>query len=408
VGHSPAHVENADLVIYSSAVPRENPELRAAIDRGARVVSRGRALAWLQEEADTVAVSGSHGKTTTTWITANLLLRCGLDPTVVVGGQVSELNGNVRIGRSRLFVTEADESDGSFLHLRPQYGVVTNIDADHLDHWASIGELEAAFRRFADGCDTVIACRDCPRARLLCGRAGGGVLSYGVGGGDVFAENVALRPGYATYDLCFPGGAHRGVRLSLPGMHNVRNSLAGLAVAWKLGLPMSDAAASLAETSGVGRRLEKRGARSGVTVYDDYAHHPAEISATLEAVRDMAGGRLIGVFQPHRYSRTKQLSEAFGSVFDRLDRLIITPVYAASERPIEGVDSRLIAREVSRRGAVAHDLVADLESAIGRLESEVRPGDTVITLGAGDVWKVGDALLGRIGRIDDPAEADAA
>jgi UDP-N-acetylmuramate--alanine ligase len=143
VGHSPAHVENADLVIYSSAVPRENPELRAAIDRGARVVSRGRALAWLQEEADTVAVSGSHGKTTTTWITANLLLRCGLDPTVVVGGQVSELNGNVRIGRSRLFVTEADESDGSFLHLRPQYGVVTNIDADHLDHWASIGELEA-------------------------------------------------------------------------------------------------------------------------------------------------------------------------------------------------------------------------------------------------------------------------
>jgi UDP-N-acetylmuramate--alanine ligase len=409
LGHSPAHLENTDLVVYSSAVPTDTPELRAAMSRGITVVSRGRMLAWLAQGYDTVAVSGAHGKTTTTWIVANMLIHCGLDPSVAVGGIVPELGGNSRVGAGNLFVTEADESDGSFLHLVPKYPVITNIDADHLDYYSGIDEIKEAFTEFAGtkGAGAVIACADCPNVRSILGKVRGRKITFGIGRGDIAAENVRLEPGRAVYNAKLPAGAVKDLAISLPGLHNVRNSLAALALAAELGLPMDGVRAAFANTPAVGRRLEKRGTERGVTVYDDYAHHPAEIRATLEAARMLARGRLIGVFQPHRYSRTLHLHREFGPVFGRLDLLLIAPIYAASEPPIDGVTSELIAREVEAQGGVKCELVADLDAVPARLARELVSGDTVITIGAGDVWQVGDALLERMRQREPARPADA-
>jgi UDP-N-acetylmuramate--alanine ligase len=409
VGHSPDHLDGADVVVYSSAVPLDNPELRAARGLRLRLVSRGRLLGWLQRGHDTVAVAGMHGKTTTTWIVANMLIRCGADPSVAVGGLVPDLGGNWRVGAGRLFVTEADESDGSFLHLAPTYPVVTNIDEDHLDYWSGIDEIRRAFADFARPSDggATIACIDGPHVRQVLGTLGGRTITCGIGAGDVAAENLRLEPGRAVYDAVLPGETMKDVVLSLPGRHNVQNSLAALALAVELDLPRDGVREAFAHTAGVDRRLQKRGCERGVTVYDDYAHHPAEIAATLEAARALAGKRLVGVFQPHRYTRTLHLHEAFAAAFDRLDLLLVAPIYAASEPAIEGVTAGLIGDGVRARGTVPCEQVEDLTSVPDRLAAELAPGDMVITLGAGDVWQAGEALLERVRQESGPT-ADAA
>jgi len=401
-GHSPAHLDDADLVVYSTAVPLDSAEMRAAAARGIPVIHRGRFLAWLQRGHETVAISGAHGKTTTTWIVANALIRAGLDPTVAVGGIVGDLDGNSRCGSGRIFVTEADESDRSFLELSPRYPVITNIDLDHLDHYSGIGEIREAFARFAEPAagGAVIACIDGPHVGDILERVRGRKITYGIGKGDVAAENVRLEPGRAVYDAVLPGGTLRDVALSMPGIHNVQNSLAALALAVELGLPMDAVCDALGSTSHVGRRLELRGCERGITVYDDYAHHPAEISATLEAARMLAPKRLVGIFQPHRYTRTLHLQREFGAAFDRLDLLLIAPIYAASERPIEGVSSELIARRVEELGDVNVELVPDLAAAADRLAGDLEPGDTLITLGAGNVWEAGEAVLKNVRQAD--------
>ena len=403
VGHSAAHLRGVDLVVHSSAVPADNPERHAALTLNIPDISRGRLLAWLQQDHDTVAISGAHGKTTTTWIAANLLIRAGADPTVAVGGVVSDLGGNARVGKSALFVTEADESDGSFLYLNPKYPVITNVDADHLDYYGNMDAIKDAFVRFTQAAPggAVIACADCPNVQAILPLARSRVVTFGVGHGDIAAHNVRLEPGRAVYDAALPGGPIRNLVLSLPGIHNVRNSLAALALAHELDLPLDAVRDAFANTSSVGRRLERRGCVRGVTLYDDYAHHPAEIAATLESARMLAPRRLVGIFQPHRYTRTQLLHREFGSVFGRLDLLLIAPIYAASERPIDGVTSELIAREVQARG-VPVELLPDLAAVPDRLAGELAPGDTLITIGAGDVWKAGDAALARI-RADEDA-----
>ncbi len=404
VGHSPAHLDGVDIVVYSTAVPLDSPEMAAAAERGIRIVHRGSFLAWLQDGHETVAVSGAHGKTTTTWIVANALIRAGLDPTVAVGGLVADLDGNSRCGTGGIFVTEADESDRSFLRLSPKYPVITNIDADHLDHYAGIGEIRDAFAQFAEPGPggAVIACIDGPHVEDILSGVRGRKITYGIGRGDIAAENVRLEPSRAVYDAVLPGCTLRDVVISMPGVHNVQNSLAALALAHELDLPMDAVCDALANTSHVGRRLEFRGCERGVSVYDDYAHHPAEIAATLEAARMLAPKRLVGIFQPHRYTRTLHLQREFGRAFDRLDLLLIAPIYAASEPPIEGVTSALIARRIEELGDVETELTADFDTAAGRLSADLEPGDTLITLGAGDVWQVGDAVL------KDMKQADAA
>ncbi|MFO7900342.1 MAG: UDP-N-acetylmuramate--L-alanine ligase [Planctomycetota bacterium] len=405
LGHSPDHLDGADLVVYSSAVPPETPELQAARRRDIPLVSRGRMLAVLQRGFDTVDVAGAHGKTTTTWIIANLLIRCGADPTVAVGGTVSDLGGNWRSGRGRLFVAESDESDGSFLHLAATYPVVTNIDADHLDYWPDVGAIEAAFARFASAGEggAVLACADCPRVATMLDVVDRRTITYGLEAGDVRAENVRLRPTRAVYDARLPGGVVKDVVLSLPGRHNVQNSLAALALAVELDLPMDAVLEALADTSAVDRRLQLRGRANGVAVYDDYAHHPAEIRATLDAARLLTDRRLVGVFQPHRYSRTQRMHREFGPVFGKLDRLIVGPIYAAWEPAVDGVDARLIADAVAAHGDVDCELVDDFAGLPERLAPELEAGDVVLTLGAGDVWQTGDALL-RL--IEEAAEGD--
>lgn len=405
VGHSPGHLDAVDLVVYSSAVPPDNPELAAAASRGIEVISRGRMLARLTEGHDTVAVSGAHGKTSSTWLVANMLIRCGVDPSVAVGGIVSDLGGNWRVGEGSIFVTEADESDGSFLYLAPRYPVITNIDADHLDHYSGLDEIKQAFARFAEatGDGAVIACADCPNVRDILHGVGGRIITFGTEGGDVHAENIRLEPDRAVYDARLPAGMERDIVLSMPGIHNVRNSLAALALAVELDLTIDGVRDAFANASLVGRRLERRGSARGVAVYDDYAHHPAEIRATLEAARMLSQGRLVGIFQPHRYTRTLHLHREFGPVFDRLDLLLLAPIYAASEPPIEGVTSELLAREIKELGTVRCELVPDLARLPERLARELAPGDMLITLGAGDVWQVGDSVLRLL-----TAQADAA
>ncbi len=413
VGHSAAHLDTPrqpDMVVHSTAVPLENPELAAAAARGIEVVSRGRMLARLLRGHRTVVVSGAHGKTTTTWIIANMLTRCGADPTVVLGGNVAELGGNSRLGTGDILVAEADESDGSFLHLAPTYPVITNIDLEHLNYYSGLDEIMQAFAKFAQPTagGAVIACIDCPNVRRVLDDVAGRKITYGTGGGDVAAGNVRLEPGRAVYDAHLPGGTLADVAVSMPGLHNVRNSLAALAVAVELGLPMDAVRAALANTPHIGRRLEKRGSDCGVTIYDDYAHHPAEVRATLEAARMLTTGRLVGVFQPHRYTRTLRLQRQFGTAFDKLDLLLVAPIYAAWEPPIAGVTSELIVRQVKELGRVECEPAHDFESAAERLADELAPGDTLITLGAGNVWQVGDAVLQKMRQTAPGSASDAA
>jgi UDP-N-acetylmuramate--alanine ligase len=408
VGHDPRHLRDVDIVVYSSAVPEDLPEMREAERLCIPAIRRGQMLALLTEGRDTIAVSGTHGKTSTTWLIGNILMRAGVDPTIAVGGTVPDLKGNVRIGGGACFVTEADESDGSFLLLSPRYPVVTNIDLDHVERWASIGPLQEAFVAFASAPDdgAAIVCVDCPRVCDILSRLGP-CITYGIEHGDVAAHNVRLLPGRAVYDVTWPGGSERDVVLSLPGRHNVQNSLAALAVAFELGLSMDPVLEALADTSHVDRRMQRRGSEYGVAVFDDYAHHPAEIAATLAAARDLARGRLIGLFQPHRYSRTLHLHREFGPAFDELDHLLIAPIYAASEPPIEGVSSELIAEAVASRKTVTWELTPGLDAAARRLVDLLEPGDLLITLGAGDVWTAGDAVLREL-RQRRPSTADAA
>ncbi len=410
VGHSPAHLKDVDMVVYSSAVPLDSPELKTAIASRLNVVSRGRMLALLQHGHQTVAVSGTHGKTTTTWIIANMLIRCGLDPSVAVGGIVPDLGGNWRVGAGRFFVTEADESDSSFLFLVPRYPVITNIDADHLDHYGGIEQIKQAFVEFAETAapGAVIACVDCPNVREILPKVAGRKITCGVGQGDIAAHNVRLEPHRAVCDVTAPGGRIKDLVFSMPGMHNVRNSLAALALAVELGLPMEAVREAFAHTCRVGRRLEQRGTERGVSVYDDYAHHPAEIQAMLEAARALTPGRLIGIFQPHRYTRTLHLHREFGACFGKLDLLLLAPIYAASEDPIKGVSSGLIAKQIDEHKNVKCELLQDLSQVPDRLAGELAPGDTVITIGAGDVWKAGDAVLARLRRTEIASVADAA
>ncbi len=410
IGHSPDHLEGVDLVVHSSAVSPENPELQTAARRGIPMVPRGRMLGLLQQGHETIAVAGAHGKTTTTWIIGHMLIRCGVDPTVAVGGTVAEIGGTCRAGGGRLFVTESDESDGSFLHLAPTYPIITNIDADHLEYWGDISRIEAAFAKFASAGEggAVIACVDCPRTAALLEHLDRRVVRYGLTGGEVRAENVRLRPNRAVFDAHLPGQTIKDVILSLPGRYNVQNALAALALADELELPMDTVLEALADVAGVDRRLQLRGRANGVAVYDDYAHHPAELRATLDAARLLTDGQLVGVFQPHRYSRTQQMHSEFGPVFGRLDRLIVAPIYSAWEQVVEGVDAGLIADAVREHNNVSCEQVDDLADVPRRLAPELKPGDVVITLGAGDVWQTGDALLAVLREYEEGNVPDAA
>ena len=405
IGHDAAHVGGADVVVFSSAVRRENPELAAARKRGVPVIPRAEMLAEVMRLKDGIAVAGTHGKTTTTSLIAHLLAAAGLDPTVVVGGRVMGAGAaadrsGARLGQGPFLVAEADESDGSFLHLSPVVAVITNVEPEHLDHYGTADAMEDAFAAFANRLPfwgRAVLCIDDPGVQRLLPRIARRRTSYGFSAqAEWLAVDVARDDAGSRFGVRRGGEALGTARVQIPGRHNVANALAALAVAAEVDVPFARAADALASFAGVERRFEHKGAARGVRVVDDYGHHPTEIRATLAAAREQHAGRIVVVFQPHRYTRTRDLFDDFAAAFHDADALVITEIYAASEPKLPGVEAAALAEAVRQRGHRDVRFVAELEAIAPALAPELRTGDLVITLGAGSITRLGPQLLAAL------------
>ncbi len=406
-GHAARHVEGANVVVVSSAVAAENPEIAAAHERRIPVVRRAQMLAELMRFRYGIAVAGTHGKTTTTSLVASVLAEGGLDPTFVIGGRLASADANARLGEGRYLVAEADESDASFLHLQPMIAVVTNIDADHLGSYDNdFDRLKQGFLEFLRNLPfygLAVLCSDDEPTRSLIPQVGRRVVSYGFGErADVRAVNVERRGLATRFEVVGKAAAAPApYTLNLPGRHNVLNALAAIAVAAELEIDAAAVQRALAAFSGIDRRLQVQGTvrtRSGtVTFVDDYGHHPTEIAATLAAARDAwPNRRLVVVFQPHRYSRTHALLDDFAQVLAHTAALILTNVYSAGEPLIAGADSKALARAIRARGAVEPILVEEPEDVPDVLANLLEDGDVVLTLGAGSIGALAPTLPGRL------------
>jgi len=396
-GHDPSHVDGARAVIVTAAVPRDHPELARARALDLPVVRRADALGQLvagDGKTSVVAVAGTHGKTTTTVMVTEALTAAGRNPTGLAGGRVAAWGGNARIGGDELFVVEADEYDKAFLSLQPTIAVVNNVEADHLECYGSMEALEAAFADFAGRAERVIIGADDAGADRVALQVQAPVWRVGHGTtADVRIRAVRLEPGGSRAMISLPGGDTVELELAVPGLHNVRNAAAALAVLQALGADVHAGARALSEFRGVGRRFERLGAAGGVTVVDDYAHHPTEVAATLAAARQaFPGQRVIAVFQPHLFSRTALHGEALGKALAAADIVIVAPIYAAREPPQPGVTHHLVVRGATRAGA-ATVAVRDRAGLTNHVARAVRQGDVVFTLGAGDITRVGPELL---------------
>ncbi|HWS80805.1 MAG TPA: UDP-N-acetylmuramate--L-alanine ligase [Rubrobacter sp.] len=398
IGHAPDQVGDADRVVISTAIPTTNPELLQARRRSIPVIPRAAALAWILQGGRSVAVAGTHGKTTTTSMTAHVLEALGESPTALIGGELNDIGSNVAFGRSDLVVAEADESDRSFLYLRPQAAVVTNIEFDHPDFYSSLDDVVETFEQFVHSLPEdghLVVCADDPCCSLVAAGAPCSVTTYGIGSGDLRADLASP----SSYVL-FEDGHRRGeVELGVYGRHNVLNSLAAAAVARWLGHGAFEAASTLRNFGGVRRRFQLKGEQADIRVVDDYAHHPTELSATLAAARStMPGdGRVIAVFQPHRYSRTRALYREFGASFSSADAVLVTEVYGAGEMPQPGVNGKLIVDAICEtRGHPEVYYIPQQDAIPAVLQSVSRRGDLVLTLGAGDISKAGEDLLGML------------
>jgi UDP-N-acetylmuramate--alanine ligase len=397
-GHDPSHLDGARAVVVSSAVPPDHPELVRARELGIPIVRRAEALAEVVAPGLVIGVAGTHGKTTTTVMTTESLAAAGQDPTGVAGGRVSLWGGNARLGSDHVFVVEADEYDRSFLALTPQVAVINNVEEDHLECYGSFAALEDAFVSFAHPARRVIVGGDDAVAVRVGRRAGRPTWTVGLGGSaDVRIAVRAREPGRSVADVALPNGQAVELVLRVPGVHNLRNAAAALAVCVDIGAPVDAAVAALAEFAGVGRRFELVGEAGGVVVVDDYAHHEAEIAATLEAARQAyPDRRLVAVFQPHLYSRTAEHGRAMGAALTAADVVVVTDVYAAREQPVAGVSGRTVADAAERMGAAVH-YVPERRDLVTGLVGLVGAGDLVLTLGAGDVTAVGPELVRRLG-----------
>ncbi len=396
-GHDPSHVAGARAVVVTAAVAAEHPELERARTTGIPVVRRADALGELVAGGTLVAVAGTHGKTTTTVMVTEALTAAGRNPTGLAGGRVARWHGNARVGSRDLFVVEADEFDRAFLALTPTVAVVGNVEADHLECYGTLAALEAAFAEFAGRARRVIVGGDDAGARRVAERLAAPVWRVGLGAdADVRIRDVAQAPDNSQAVVELPGGRAVQLRLAVPGLHNVRNAAAALAVLHALDADVAAGAAALATFEGVGRRFERLGEAGGVTVVDDYAHHPTEVAATLAAARQaFPGRRVVAVFQPHLYSRTALHGDALGQALAAADVVVVAPIYGAREQPVAGVTHDLVARGAIRAGA-ATVAVRERAGLAGQVARAVRAGDVVFTLGAGDVTRVGPELLERL------------
>jgi len=396
IGHRAENVSAPHVVVISSAVTRDNVEVVAARERQIPVIPRAEMLAELMRLKYGIAIAGAHGKTTTTSMVATVLAAGGIDPTVVIGGKLNSLGSNAKLGQGEFLVAEADESDGSFLTLTPTVAVVTNIDAEHLDHYKDIDEIKAAFLAFINKVPfygVAILCLDEKHIQALLPSVQKRYLTYGMSTqADYRAHEVALLPLGSRFRVENHDGDLGWFELSVPGMHNVSNSLAAIAVARELEVDLGTIRTALKGFSGVQRRFQVKGEAGGVTVVDDYGHHPTEVRATLAAAASRRQ-RVVVVFQPHRYTRTKHLFEEFCTAFNQADVLVVMDIYAAGEQPIPGVNSQALLEGIRKHGHKDAVFLPDRQKILDHLASTLRSGDLLITLGAGDVWKIGEQAL---------------
>jgi len=412
IGHAAANVAGADVVVASSAVPRGNPEVEAALTSRIPVVSRAEMLGELMRFRYSIAVAGTHGKTTTTSLLASILTAGGEDPTFVIGGRLKSAASGAQLGAGRYLVAEADESDASFTHLQPLIAIVTNIDNDHLvTHGGDFGLLKQSFVDFLHNLPfygLAVLGVDDPEVRSIVSEVGRPVLSYGLDpGADVRGHEVRHSGLKTHFEVARPGAASLAVTLNLPGTHNVRNALAAIAVATELGIEDAALLRALAGFQGVDRRLQHIGdadtAVGRISIIDDYGHHPTEVAATLEAVRQgYPGRRVVLAFQPHRYTRTRDLIDDFGKVLSLADVLLVTEVYAAGEAPIAGADGRAICRAVRGRGQLEPLFIEKVEELPEALRDLVKDGDVIVAMGAGNISAVAHGLPAALARLLPP------
>ncbi len=427
IGHRAENVKKADVVVISSAVNSENPEVKAARKLSIPVIPRAEMLAELARLKYGVLVAGAHGKTTTTSLVASVLGEANLDPTVVIGGKLKGIGSNAKLGWGEFLVAEADESDGSFLKLSPTIAVVTNIDREHMDYFKNIEEIKGAFLSFVNKVPFYglsILCGDNDYIKELMPKIQRRFITYGLGEGmDLTARDIRTEGLSSAFEAVLNGKSLGSFKVPLIGRHNVSNCLAAIAVANELKVSMDTIREALRNFSGVQRRFELKGTADGISVVDDYGHHPAEIMATLKAASEArnsearvrsqevnrselvtppstletAGGRLVVLFQPHRYTRTRDLLSEFIDAFTDADKVILMDIYPAGEKPLPGVNSELLYRGIKDTGKDI-EYIPDREELPGYLERELKEGDLLLTLGAGDVWKIGETFLENKGR----------
>ncbi|MCL5005464.1 MAG: UDP-N-acetylmuramate--L-alanine ligase [Acidobacteria bacterium] len=398
-GHAATNVGDAEVVVVSSAVPPQNPEIAEAIRHKIPVIPRAEMLAELMRLKFCVAVAGSHGKTTVTSMVAVMLAEAGLDPTAVIGGRLDAFGSSARLGKGELMVVEADESDRSFLYLLPTLAVITNIDREHLDHYENLEEIENSFASFMNKVPfygVVIACTDAPWRRpleTLLPRLRRRVVTYGIEpGADVTARNLDLQSGSSLFDVDVNGNCIGRFTVNIAGRHNVQNALAAIAVGRELDLTPEQIREGLEHFRGADRRFQIKAELDGITVVDDYGHHPTEIQATLEAAKLHGAKRIWAIFQPHRYTRTKFLMDDFARCFGACDRVYVLDIYPASEPPIAGVTSERLVRRMSELGFKRARYRPSPAAVLEEVLAEANAGDLILTVGAGSVWTIAEAL----------------
>jgi UDP-N-acetylmuramate--alanine ligase len=402
VGHEGRNIGDADVVVVSSAIPPGNPEVAEARRRGVEVLARAQVLAALMSDRRGVAVAGTHGKTTTTSMLSVILERGGFDPTYLVGGDLNESGSNARSGGGDLFVAEADESDGSFLLLAPEIAVVTNVEPDHLDFYADEAEVEVAFVAFCRRASAVVACADDPGARRVVSESGVPVIWYGEAEGSdvrILDQEVGGDASACTIQVTGESGWEGRIELPLPGRQHLANAAGAVATAIHLGVSPAVSAEALATFGGVARRWERRGTAGGASFVDDYAHHPTEITATLDAAQADGRDRVVAVFQPHRYSRTEAMWRALGESLAGADLVVVTDVYGAGETPVPGITGKLLVDALVECAPGKRAVYLPHRADVARfLAGEVRDGDLVLTLGAGDITMVAEEALSILRR----------
>ncbi len=397
IGHSAANISGANVVIISSAVRADNIEVIEARKQQIPIIPRAEMLAELMRLKYGIAVAGSHGKTTTTSMIATVLVNGGFDPTAVIGGRLNAFGSNAKLGKGDFLVAEADESDGSFLKLSPAIAVVTNIDREHLDYYANLNEIHDAFAAFANKVPfygTAVLCSDDPGVRAIIPRIERRIVTYGISdGADLAATQIEFQDFGASCQIRYMESPLGVLRLHIPGNHGILNALAAVATGIELEVPFDKIAAALESFQNADRRFQVKGNKNGVLVIDDYGHHPTEIIATLSAVRQASSRRIVAVFQPHRYTRVQALEEDFAGAFHDADLLVVLPIYAAGEQPIDGVTAENLAARIKKLGHPNTVFAGDFSGASEILKDTLREGDLLLTLGAGDVWKVGEEYL---------------